>query len=391
VIFSLLTKVSTQQFQVIPANTRWQMYEIAGLAKAATPVLTKVANQPTEYNNVSPIYGSDDRIFFSSDRPITGNPIHYPQIEEYESGPTSLGPVEARSRRPGRSRSSTTRLGPVHLPFLDSFGQVIFTRWDHLQQDQQALNAVEKALNPAADDFFRAYTYLNENDVGEASASSSRTSCAARPRSTRRATTCRHGARARLRCPSTTEATRCLWASANLDKVGQAAGIVSGRANQPLHAAEQVRPVRQPALHLFVPWQINQDGTGHETFRHMGRQDVGMYANQSYFDDGRSHIPPCPCRPAHGRPRRLLPAHRDALGLPQALPQGPRKLPRNRVARIQQPRLGIHPPDDRYAQAVSENGKAVQFVKLTDPDPQTRPATATRWMLSRRGRLISRW
>src|SRR5580692_6856350 len=43
----------------------WQMYEITNfLNPAATPIITKIPNQPTNYNNISPIYGTDDKIIF---------------------------------------------------------------------------------------------------------------------------------------------------------------------------------------------------------------------------------------------------------------------------------------------------------------------------------------
>jgi hypothetical protein len=37
-----------------------------GLGPSDTPVITKVPNQPASFNNVSPIYGTDDRIIFAS-------------------------------------------------------------------------------------------------------------------------------------------------------------------------------------------------------------------------------------------------------------------------------------------------------------------------------------
>src|ERR1051325_4382860 len=46
----------------------WQIYEVTGLDKSETPVITKVANQPAQFNNISPIYGTDGRIIFTSDR-----------------------------------------------------------------------------------------------------------------------------------------------------------------------------------------------------------------------------------------------------------------------------------------------------------------------------------
>jgi len=48
------------------------------------PVITKVPNQPTNFNNIAPIYGSDDRIIFTSDRPRNGERQLYPQLDEYE-------------------------------------------------------------------------------------------------------------------------------------------------------------------------------------------------------------------------------------------------------------------------------------------------------------------
>ncbi len=114
----------------------WQIYEITGLGPSETPVITKVTNQPL-YNNVSPIYGTDDRILFTSDRPITGEVHHYPQLDEYESTPTvtgiwSLDPTSGDLFLLQHSPSGSFSLE------VDSFGRVVFTRWDHLQRDQQA-------------------------------------------------------------------------------------------------------------------------------------------------------------------------------------------------------------------------------------------------------------
>src|SRR5690606_33802345 len=72
-------------------NAKWQLYEITGLARGQAARITKVANQPTAYNNVSPLYASDDRILFTSDRPRGGESHLYPQLDEYESTPTITG------------------------------------------------------------------------------------------------------------------------------------------------------------------------------------------------------------------------------------------------------------------------------------------------------------
>ena len=70
----------------------WQLYEITNFtAPGAVPIITKVPNQPTNFNNISPIYGSDDRIIFTSDRPRNGERQLYPQLDEYEELATVTG------------------------------------------------------------------------------------------------------------------------------------------------------------------------------------------------------------------------------------------------------------------------------------------------------------
>lgn len=124
----------------------WQLYEVTGLAAGETARITKVANQPTEYNNIMPVYGSDDRIIYVSDRPFNGAAHLYPQLDEYESAPTntglwSLNPVSGNLRLLDHSPSGN------FSPTVDSFGRVVFMRWDHLKQDQQA--GIERAEREA--------------------------------------------------------------------------------------------------------------------------------------------------------------------------------------------------------------------------------------------------
>lgn len=64
-IFSMVIGAPEERYQV----KTWQLYEITGLGKDETPVISKVADQPQGYNNISPIYGTDDRIIFTTDRP----------------------------------------------------------------------------------------------------------------------------------------------------------------------------------------------------------------------------------------------------------------------------------------------------------------------------------
>jgi len=88
-IFSMVVGGTDRRY--VHGDWRWQLYEITGLAAGDTPVITRVPNQPSAYNNVSPIYGTDDRILFTSDRPRGGEAHLYPQLDEYEEAPVVTG------------------------------------------------------------------------------------------------------------------------------------------------------------------------------------------------------------------------------------------------------------------------------------------------------------
>jgi hypothetical protein len=70
---------------------RWKLYEITGLGQNETPVITLVPNQPLGYNNIQPIYGTDDKIISTTDMPRGGIAHLYPQDDEYESTPFVSG------------------------------------------------------------------------------------------------------------------------------------------------------------------------------------------------------------------------------------------------------------------------------------------------------------
>ncbi len=88
-LFSMVIGAPTQQY--VWESYYWQIYEITGLGKNDTPVIRKIANQPANFNNVSPIYGTDERILFTSDRPRNGERHLYPQLDEYEEAPIVTG------------------------------------------------------------------------------------------------------------------------------------------------------------------------------------------------------------------------------------------------------------------------------------------------------------
>ena len=134
-VFSMLVGAPTEQYQY--DTYYWQLYEIAGLEPTDTPVIAKVPGQPSSHNNVSPIYGTDDRIIFTSDRPRSGEAHLYPQLDEYEEAPSTTG---LWSLDPSTGDLFLMEHSPSgsFTPILDNFGRVVFTRWDHLVRDQQA-------------------------------------------------------------------------------------------------------------------------------------------------------------------------------------------------------------------------------------------------------------
>jgi Hydrazine synthase alpha subunit middle domain len=139
-VFSMVVGAPARQYQ--QGTYVWQLYEVTGLAQGETASIRKVPNQPAQYNNVSPIYGTDDRILFTSDRPHNGAAHLYPQLDEYESTPTITG-IWSLNPTSGDLRLLNHTPSGAFSPLIDSFGRVIFTRWDHLQRDQQAQVSVD--------------------------------------------------------------------------------------------------------------------------------------------------------------------------------------------------------------------------------------------------------
>lgn len=215
-LFSMVIGAPTQRYQV---NTyHWQIYEITGLGENDTPVITRIPNQPANFNNISPIYGSDDRIIFTSDRPRTGQSHLYPQRDEYESAPTvtglwSLDPASGDLFLINHAPSGS------FSPYLDSYGRLVSTRWDHLQRDQQ---------NDAGT--YDAFNWTDE---------------------------------------STTSTP-----AGNAVEVFPEPRIAVNGSNVNGHRIE-----------LFLPWQINEDGTEEETIDHVGRHELGGYFDRSFNDD----------------------------------------------------------------------------------------------------------
>lgn len=208
-IFSMLIGAAPEKHH--RPETSWQLYEITGLAKGQTPVITKVAKQPGyPYNNVSPLYDSEGRILFTSDRPHNGKAHLHPQVDEYESTPTITG-IYRLDQATGQVSLLNHTVSGAFSPIIDSFGRVIFTRWDHLQRDQQAEGT---ALQPY-------------NRASEA------------PNAKKQA------------------AVETFPEKRGANTSGTPYGTVSAHT-----------------YNLFTPWQMNQDGTDELSLNHIGRHEL---------------------------------------------------------------------------------------------------------------------
>ncbi|MEO6326718.1 MAG: hypothetical protein ABIT01_13275, partial [Thermoanaerobaculia bacterium] len=226
-LFSMVIGAPTQQYVYL--TFYWQIYEITGLGKNETPVITRVVGQAPNYNNVSPIYGTDDKIIFTSDRPRGGEAHLYPQLDEYEEAATVTG-LWSLDRTNGLLSLMNHTPSGVFTPTIDSFGRVIFTRWDHLQRDQQA----DTDFGVPGDGTYGTFNYASEA-VGAARLND-RTEIYPEPRAVR----------------------TDLLAGTNL----------TGHS-----------------FNLFFPWQINEDGTEEETVNHIGRHELHNYFERVFTDD----------------------------------------------------------------------------------------------------------
>lgn len=228
-IFSMVIGAPTQQYQ--SESAVWQLYEITGLGPGQTPVLTRVPNQPASYNNVSPIYGSDDLIIFSSDRPRNGAAHLHPQLDEYEEAPTNTG-LWLLNPASGELRLLNHAPSGNFTPSLDSYGRVLFTQWDHLQRDQQADT---DAGAPPGQPPYGTFNWSSEAP-GATPLLNDRSEIFPEPRPGR-------------------------------DDLLDGTNLVGHTFNH------------------FFPWQMNEDGTDLEILNHLGRHELHGYIPASIDDD----------------------------------------------------------------------------------------------------------
>ena len=225
----------------------WQVYEVTGLQQGQSAVITRIP-QPSNSNNVSPCYASDGRILLTSDRTRTGVTHLYPQLDEYEAIPTntgvwSLDPVTGSGFLMNHAPSGAFK------PFVDSYGRVVFTRWDHLERDHLKVDSDMSATDNID---YGTFNYSDESafafDLGND-------------------------------LEVFPEASRP-WT----DFINNNPGF-SGDLNG-----------YDPALYgnsfnLFSPWTLNQDGTEEETLNHVGRHELRPYLIPEARLDDPSIVP----------------------------------------------------------------------------------------------------
>ncbi|HEX5689154.1 MAG TPA: hypothetical protein VFX76_04095, partial [Roseiflexaceae bacterium] len=154
----------------------------------------------------------------------------YPQLDEYEEAPTVSG---LWSLDPASGDLALLDHAPSgdFTPIVDSFGRVVFTRWDHLQRDQQADSDAQNG-GPCG------YCTFNYSD----------------------------------------ESANATWSLGNNPEVfpeprSSRTDLLAG-TNLAGHS-----------INHFLPWMIEPDGREAETLNHIGRHELVGYIPASLTDD----------------------------------------------------------------------------------------------------------
>ena len=242
IIFSMLVGGPKERFDRA-AERRWQIYEASGLGPDDTVLIKRVSYQSPLYNNFSPVYGANDDIFFVSDAPLYEMKHTYPQLDEYESTPSNTGIWKLGVNAKKASMIQHAPSGSFDL-YVDSFGRIIFTKWDHLKRDQQA------DAGRYDEGKYKAFDFPNENFDAQ-----------------------------RTHFPE-------------FDVNGKLLADKEGVLYELFPEARSAKdPTKDPNesinnLNQFFIWQINEDGSEEETMNHIGRHELGgSYMPPVFLDD----------------------------------------------------------------------------------------------------------
>jgi hypothetical protein len=235
-LFSMVSGLPASAADATPFY--WQIYEITNFAQGQTPVITKLPGQPASANNIHPVYGTDGRVLFVSDRIRDGSSHLYPQLDEYLDLPTPTGIWTIDPAIPGGDLKILTHTpSGAFSPQIDSFGRVIFVRWDHLARDPAAVYD----RGPLAGDTFTEHTANGTFNYASELAGSAQS-----------------------------PASQFFPEPRNFDRSGIAAegGNFNGQA-----------------FNIFSPWMMLEDGTGEEFVNHAGRHELYAGIKKSFLDD----------------------------------------------------------------------------------------------------------
>jgi len=205
----------------------WQLYEITNLQQVLAgqpPSIQLVPDQPpAPFNNIEPNYLSDGSIVFVSDRPRNGSLALYPIYDEYRAQPANSGLWRLDPAGGSLTLLENTPSGSFG-PSVDSFGRLVFTRWDHLNQD---LNN-DPATNPAP--AIKPFDYVSE--------------------------------------------------SGNATSGGAALDLYP----EPIHAVAGSN-LNGFEINQLFPWTANQDGSNEEILNHLGRHELKQSFSGSFTND----------------------------------------------------------------------------------------------------------
>lgn len=249
-LFSMVIGGPTKAYDQDYRSNKWQIYEITNLQSVihgATPIIVKVANQ-SEYNNISPIYGSDDQIIYTSDAPLFNMKHTYPQLDEYESSETNTGIFKLNPLTGKIIHLTHSPSGDFDI-HLAKDGRIISTRWEHLKTDQQA------NIDRAGLDIWNPVNYYNESVNA----------------------TVIHAPQIKKGKPYA--------------DIGGTPYDIFPEPFEHMLAGIDVSPNRQANdvehdFNEFLPWEISENGEGHRTVNHVGRHEFGgVYQEGSKSDD----------------------------------------------------------------------------------------------------------
>jgi len=187
------------------------------------------------------------KLIFASDRPYNGQ-AHLTQREEYLGLPTVTG---LWSLDPATGALLLLHHSPsgAFSPMVDSAGRLVFTNWDHLARDSEAVTDSRPPATGAP--YNETFTQTNNGSGNFADETA--------------------GAAFTPVTGMAPETWDLFPEPRNFDRktlIDLYGDVINGNA-----------------FNLFMPWTINLDGTGGEILNHVGRHEVASGAGRSYKND----------------------------------------------------------------------------------------------------------